>query len=173
MHPIHQLKNRTLVLALAMGVYLPAISWPQEPAKFVQVQLLTSLNTKSANVGDAVKASVYTATTLADGGKMARGAEVYGQVRSVDANSISISFDEAEVNGKKAPLKLSIQGAMMPGGDSSKPDKNAQGSAGLVVGMPGVTLQVDDGPQHASKFETSGKKLQLKSGLQLMLRVTE
>src|SRR5882724_11570820 len=148
MHRIQQLRNKTFVLALAMGFCLPVISWTQEPAKFLQVQLVTSVNTKSANVGDEVKASVYTATTLADGGKMGRGAEVYGKVRSVDATSISISFDEAEVNGKKAPLKLSIQGAMMPGAEPSK-----QGAAGMVVGMPGVTLHVDDSPQHASKFE--------------------
>jgi hypothetical protein len=45
---------------------------------------------------------------------------------------------------------------------------------GTVIGMPGVTLEVDEGPQHASKFATSSdKELQLKSGLQLMLAVVE
>jgi hypothetical protein len=43
--------------------------------------------------------------------------------------------------------------------------------AGSVIGMPDVTLQVDDSPQHASKFESSGKELQLKQGLQFMLAV--
>ena len=45
--------------------------------------------------------------------------------------------------------------------------------SGLVIGMPGVTLEVDDGPQHASKFVSAGKELQLKSGLQLMLAAVE
>jgi len=37
--------------------------------------------------------------------------------------------------------------------------------------MPGVALDVDKGPQHASKFVAADKELQLKSGLQLMLAV--
>lgn len=42
--------------------------------------------------------------------------------------------------------------------------------AGTLVGMPGVTLAVD-GPEGAATFRSSNRKLELKSGLQLMLRV--
>lgn len=41
---------------------------------------------------------------------------------------------------------------------------------GTLVGMPGVTLRID-GPAGAATFESSNRKLELKSGLQLMLRV--
>jgi hypothetical protein len=41
-----------------------------------------------------------------------------------------------------------------------------------VIGMLGVTLQVDEGPEHASRF-AAGKELQLKGGLQFMLAVAE
>jgi len=47
------------------------------------------------------------------------------------------------------------------------------GHTGSVIGMPGVTLEVDEGPQRASKFVSGDKELQLKSGLQLMLAVVE
>jgi len=45
--------------------------------------------------------------------------------------------------------------------------------SGLVIGMPGIALEIDESPQHGSKFVSSGKELQLKSGLQLMLGVVE
>jgi len=41
---------------------------------------------------------------------------------------------------------------------------------GTLVGMPGVTLRVD-GPAGAATFQSSNRKLELKSGLQLVLRV--
>jgi hypothetical protein len=44
---------------------------------------------------------------------------------------------------------------------------------GSVIGMSGVTLDVDEGPQRASKFVSADKELQLKSGLQMMLAVVE
>jgi len=63
-------------------------------------------------------------------------------------------------SGSSAPVPGPVQGITV--------------QTGTVIGMPGVTLEVDEGPQHASKFVTSGdKELQLKSGLQLMLAVVE
>lgn len=53
------------------------------------------------------------------------------------------------------------------------PGRAVAGHTGLVIGMPGVTLEVDDGPKRASKFVSADKELQLKSGLQLMLSVVE
>jgi hypothetical protein len=44
---------------------------------------------------------------------------------------------------------------------------------GTVVGMHGVKLQVDDSPQHASKFQSSAPDLQLSEGLNLMLAVVQ
>jgi hypothetical protein len=158
-----------LVLAVVAGFCLPAAFLGQPSGRFVQAELRTSITARSAKVGDPVKASAFTSVTLPNGVKVNRGDEIFGQVRSADANSIAISFDEVEIAGKKTPLGLSIRGAMLPSGDQS----TTAGQAGSVVGMPGVTLQVDDGPQHASKFESSAKKFQLKQGLQLMLAIPE
>jgi hypothetical protein len=42
---------------------------------------------------------------------------------------------------------------------------------GSVIGLPGVTLQIEDGPSAVSTFISTKKNLQLESGLQLMLMV--
>ncbi len=62
--------------------------------------------------------------------------------------------------------------------ESEPPSATQPGAAvaahtGAVIGMPGVTLEVDEGSQRASKFASADKELQLKSGLQLMLAVVE
>jgi hypothetical protein len=162
-----------LAVFLAAGFWLSVPSWPQASGRFVQAELHTTITVKSAKVGDPVKASASSSVTLPNGVQIHRGGEIYGQVRAVDANSIAISFDEVEEQGKKTPLSLSIRGAMMPSSDPAKPSQDTAGQAGSVIGMPGVTLQVDDSPQHASKFESSNKKFQLKQGLQLMLAVPQ
>ena len=54
----------------------------------------------------------------------------------------------------------------------SQPGRNVAGQTGSVIGMPGVTLQVDEGPEHASRF-SADKELQLKGGLQFMLAMAE
>jgi hypothetical protein len=55
-------------------------------------------------------------------------------------------------------------------GPASAP-RNVAAQTGSLIGMPGITLEVDEGPQRASKFVSADKELQLKSGLQLMLAV--
>ena len=52
---------------------------------------------------------------------------------------------------------------------SASPGAPVAAHTGSIIGMPGVTLQVDEGPQRASKFVSADKELQLKSGMQLML----
>jgi hypothetical protein len=42
-----------------------------------------------------------------------------------------------------------------------------------VIGLPGVTLQIDDGPEAVTTFVSAKKNLQLDSGLQLMLVVVQ
>jgi hypothetical protein len=44
---------------------------------------------------------------------------------------------------------------------------------GSVIGLPGVTLQIDEGPETVSTFVSAKKNLQLDSGLQLMLVVVQ
>jgi len=62
--------------------------------------------------------------------------------------------------------------------ESEPPSATQPGAAvaahtGSVIGVPGVTLEIDEGPQRASKFVSADKELQLKSGLQMMLAVVE
>jgi hypothetical protein len=201
-------------ILVAVGC-LPLSALAQQK-QFVQAELVKTIKAKSAKAGDPVKARAVSAVLLPGGVAIPEGTILLGEVKAADMNSLSISFDQAELNGKKTPLSLSIRAALMPGGPqkifggnasvdaaapnvhpmsggpatpvpittqqaapSSHPDSGGAvqpgrpvaAQAGSVIGMPDVTLQVDDSPQHASKFESSGKELQLKQGLQFMLAV--
>jgi hypothetical protein len=54
----------------------------------------------------------------------------------------------------------------------SQPGRNVAAQTGSVIGMPGATLQVDEGPEHASRF-AADKELPLKGGVQFRLAVAE
>lgn len=139
----------------------------QSSKQFIQAGLVKNIKAKSAKPGDPVQARTVNSVLLPGGVNIPAGTTLIGQVRSATPSSLTISFDQAELDGKSKELALSIRAAMLPG-DSQK-FQVAQ--AGQVIGMPGVTLQVDDSPQHASKFDSAGKDLQLNKGLQLMLAV--
>ncbi len=156
---------KALLLAVALAV--PA-GMALGADAFVQAELQTTVKSKSARAGDAIKARTTTSATLANGQMVSRGTEIYGQVRAVEANSISISLDGIDDEGKRTPMSLSIRAAMAPG---ATPEGPAQ--SGMVVGMKGVTLEVDAGPEHSAKFTSSGKSLQLKEGLEFMIALPQ
>jgi len=159
------------LIATMASVCLPLPLLPQHK-QFIQAELVKTIKAKSAKAGDPVKARAVNAVSLPGGVKISEGAILLGEVRSADPNSLGISFEQIEIGGKKTPLALSIRAAMMPSGPQNNVDGVAA-QAGSVIGMPGVTLKVDDSPQHTSKFESSGKELQLNQGLQFMLAVPE
>jgi hypothetical protein len=156
---------KTCLVAILAALSLLA----QSNKPFIQAELIKTIKAKSAKPGDPVSARTATAVALPGGVNIAQGTILLGQVRAASSTSLTISFDQAELGGDKKPLSLSIRAAMLPTG----PQSSVAAQAGAVIGMPGVTLQVDDSPQHASKFESSGKDLQLNKGLQLMLAVPE
>jgi hypothetical protein len=160
------------IITLVVAACLPLTSLAQHPKQFVQAELVKTVKAKTAKEGDPVKARAVNALVLPGGVSIKQGDILVGQVRTVDAKSLSISFEQLEQNGKTKPLPLSIRAAMLPSGPQNNVDGVAA-QAGSVIGMPGVTLAVDDTPQHASKFESSGKELQLKAGLQFMLAMPE
>ena len=59
----------------------------------------------------------------------------------------------------------------LSGGAGSTQGKATAAHTGSVIGLPGVTLQIEDGPAAVSTFISAKKNLQLESGLQLMLVV--
>jgi len=187
----------------------------------VQVELLNTIKTKKAKVGDKVKVNVTAGTELPDGRRLSAATLIVGQVREVQADSdgkswVSISFDHPDMDGKKSDLVFAVRGAMLPGGpataksldtiapsevphegpmqgraqtvqDSAETQTRAPATsskaapvveskyiaakAGTVIGMPGVSLIVDDDGKLPSKFQSSSPNLELHSGLQLMLTV--
>ena len=128
-----------LEILLAIGICFPFLCLPQT-SRFVQAELSTAINPKSNKVGDVVKASAIRSVTLPQGGTISRGAEIFGRVRAVTPTSIAISFDEAELDGKRVPLSLSIRAAMAPGSNPAQASQNTPAQGGSVIGMPGVSL---------------------------------
>jgi hypothetical protein len=169
------MRNHRNIAVLAMTLVLALATWAQTTGGMIQAELLTTLKVKKAKAGDVVKARAVTAVPLPDGTSLSSGAILVGEVRAVEPNAISISFDRVEGDGKNSQLALSVRAAMMSGGSASDPRPSRQVSAhsGSVIGMPGVSLDIDEGPQHASKFVSDGKDLQLKQGLQLMLAAVQ
>ena len=171
-----------LFLCSIISLACVAPSWAQHK-QFVQAELLKTIKGKNAKPGDPVKARTVKAADLPGGVRLPEGATLLGQVRAAEANSLTIVFDHAQIKGSDTPLTLSIRAAMLPGGpqisagaagstnasSSGTQQSSVAAQAGTVIGMPGVTLQVDVSPDHAAKFDTTGKDLQLKQGLQLML----
>jgi hypothetical protein len=205
-----------IITGVVLG--LPILLAAQGHKQFIQAELLKTIKASKARAGDPVKARVANSAILPGRITISEGTMLLGEVRAAEANSVAISFDEAEIEGKKTPVKLSIRAAMMPGGQamhtsdggSAPPEvttrrgrdlpsgdfdrvhrgasnpkespvatkdtqtgRNVAAQTGSVIGMPSVTLEIDESPQHASKFVSSGNDLQLKGGLQLMLGVVE
>ncbi len=59
----------------------------------------------------------------------------------------------------------------LSGAAGSSQGKATAAHTGSVIGLPGVTLQIEDGPAAVSTFVSAKKNLQLESGLQMMVVV--
>ena len=223
---------RTLaILAAITAAAVSAQTTPSAPIQHIQAELGTAVKLTKAKVGDKLKAQTVTAVTLANGTAVPIGSTLLGQVLQIDNASVTISFDQANVEGHKIPLAVTLVSVAMlggsrtqmsNGGSNAKMDSPSGGSlpndhplnggpysvteaganaargvsheslsevnshgtgsaftrgadtpahAGSVIGMPGVTLTIDDGPPYASKFELTTKDLQLPKGIQLMFSV--
>lgn len=114
-------------IGLTAMLCLPWLSQAQHPKQFIQAELVKTIKAKSAKVGDPVKARAINAVVLPSGISISEGNTLLGEVRAVESNSISISFDQLEQGGKKTAVGLSVRAAMMPGEHSSprprKPDR--------------------------------------------------
>jgi hypothetical protein len=209
--------RNVIAISIAFAM-LPAVA---QPARVhVQIELVSAVRTKKAKVGDKVKAKTASPLILPDGTAVPATSPITGTIREVTADSggkssVSISFDQVEVFGKKMPAAFFVQAAMMPGGPAGEPRDPAtispsdvphdhamagrrqtvQDSAevqskapstpaepgapeasgttaahtGSVIGVPGLTLQVDEDGRQPTKFESNAPNLELKPGLQLML----
>ncbi len=126
---------RTWLLSgcVAVGLCLPVSSPAQGSKPFLQAELLKTIKAKKAKAGDPVKARAVNAVILPGGITISEGTILLGELRAADANSLVISFDQAEVKGKTTPLKLSIRAAMMPSGPRTH--SNA-GSSAIAVSTP-------------------------------------
>jgi hypothetical protein len=85
------------------------------------------------------------------------------------SRSASGVADAQPLSGRAYSAKDDSTGIMTSGGQT--PGKGTEAHTGSVIGLSGVTLAVEDGPNAVSTFTSAKKNLQLDSGLQLILVV--
>jgi hypothetical protein len=122
-----------------------------------------------------VKARTTAEVKLTNGVTVPAGSMLLGELRSVEPDAVSISFDACQNGAKTTPLKLSIRAAMMPvaGEHGARGAQRAEAQTGAVIGLDGVTLKVDESGHEPTKFQSSRGELKIDKGLQLMLGLVE
>ena len=154
---------------LAFSFLAPAQS------QFIQAELTTPIKTKKAKAGDPVKARTISEVKLPNGITVPAGSTLTGELRTVDPDAVSISFDAFQNGSKTTPLKLNIRAAMMPvqAKNGTREAQRAEATTGAVLGLDGVTIKVDESGHEPTKFQSSKGELKLDKGLQLMLGAVE
>jgi hypothetical protein len=89
------------------------------------------------------------------------------QTASRNADGVA---DSHALSGDAYTARDDSTGLVTSGSDGT-PGKATAAHTGSVIGLPGVTLVVDDGPNAVSTFISAKKNFQLDSGLHLMLVV--
>jgi hypothetical protein len=163
-----------MVRSIVAGL-LAACLFAGAQSRFIQAELQTGIKTKKAKVGDPVKARTTAEVKLANGVTVPAGSILLGELRSVEPDAVSISFDAYQNGAKTTPLKLSIRAAMMPvpGDHGAREAQRAEAQTGAVIGLDGVTLKVDESGHEPTKFQSSRGELKIDKGLQLMLGLVE
>lgn len=215
------------ILTLLTAFLICAQTLPATPVQHIQAELTSTLKLAKAKVGDTLKAQTVSPVTLPDGAAVPAGSTLLGQIRQLDAGSVTVAFSQVVVDKKQIPLKITLVAAALMGRpktkmsegngsarmDSPSPSDHAlNGSrysvteagskaatgvsheslsevnadtsspivtrgadlpahAGSVIGMPGVSLTVDDGPPFNSRFQLTGSDLQLPKGVQFMFSI--
>jgi hypothetical protein len=213
---------RAVLVFLAVFASVLGVAQSSSQSATVQVELLSTIRTKKARIGDEVKTRTVT-PLIVEGTVVPVGSTVIGRIVAVQPDTpdtgtsfVTLAFGTVDLqHGKKVPLRLSLRAAMRPGAPSqeqqpqqeaakSPPAGEAQpqmqilhggsmtphndptslttmskgiqhpgvaAQTGSVIGMPNVTLHVEEGNDVTSTFRSSRKNLQLDSGLQLILKV--
>jgi hypothetical protein len=163
-----------MVRSMVAGL-LAACLFAGAQTRFIQAELQTGIKTKKAKVGDPVKARTTAEAKLSNGVTVPAGSILLGELRSVEPDAVSISFDACQTGAKTTPLKLSIRAAMMPvaGDHGGREAQRAEAQTGAVIGLDGVTLKVDESGHEPTKFQSARGELKIDKGLQLMLGLVE
>ncbi len=225
------LVSSSLTALLPFLLALPTqaqLALPEPAPTHIQAELTTAVKLTKAKVGDKLKASTVAQVSVPKGPTIPSGSTMLGQIQKVDGASVTVVFDQVNVDGKKIPINVTLVAAAVMGGPkttegsgASKMDSAAGGNerndhpleggrysvteaasnaanggqlglsevnsaptgsasqkgaevrttAGSVVGLPGVTLAVDEEAPFASKFQLKNKEQQLPKGVQLMFSV--
>jgi hypothetical protein len=94
------------------------------PIVHIQAELETAVKLAKVKTGDKLKAKTVSAVTLADGTAIPVGSTLLGQVLQVDGSSVTLAFDQANADGKKVPLSITLVAAALMGGPRNEMSEN-------------------------------------------------
>lgn len=129
---------------------LAALAQSSPQSETVQVELLKSVKTKSAKVGDEVKARTVTPLIVNHGQVIPTGSIVVGRILAVqpdapgtDSSFVTLAFDSVNLqHGQTLPLKFSLLAAMKPGESAQEQQAQQQAANSPPAGPAQPEMQV-------------------------------
>jgi hypothetical protein len=143
-------------------------------------ELKTSINAKTAKVGDLVTAKIAASVQIPGGRKLPRGTLLLGHIDQVQAaenggtSTVILTFDMAQPkDGQMIPIKATIVGVSADGTDLFPPPLSPHLQFAKEPSTPhGYGLTSDVQSSNSGVLKASGKNVQLKQGTELAFAIT-
>jgi hypothetical protein len=173
----------SIAIALALTVSAMAQDAPQgaETGHLIAATaaLQTSINAKTAKVGDFVTAKLAGSVQIPDGTKLPRGTVLLGHIDQVQAvensgtSTVVLTFDKAQPkDGQVIPIKSTIVGVSTDGGDLNAPPLNPQLQfEEEPTSKHGYSLTSDMQSSNSVVLKASGKNVHFKQGTKLAFAI--
>lgn len=143
--------NQARILSIFLAALLTTFAFAQvsPQSQTVQVELQKTIKTKSAKVGDEVKARTVT-PLIVSGTVIPVGSPVMGHIIAVeseatgsDTSSLTLAFDSVNLeHGQKLPLKFAVLAAMRPGESSQQQQPQQQPDNTPPAGQAQPEMQI-------------------------------
>lgn len=143
----------TLITLLAAASAYPQLDLPQPTPIHIQAELTTPVKLAKAKVGDKLKAVTVTQVNIPNGPAIPAGSTVMGQVQKVDGASVTVAFDQVNVDGKKIPVNITLVAAAIMGGP-----KTAATAGGSVPNDHPLNAAGNSATEAASSAAKGGKE---------------
>ena len=179
---VRHLSIAGLALALSISAMTQDVPQGTDNGQLVAAtaELQTSINAKTAKVGDLVTAKIGASVKIPGGKKLSRGTLLFGHIDQVQAvensgtSTVVLTFDKAQPkDGEPIPLKTTIVGVSTDGIDLDPPPLNPHLQfAKEPSSTHGYGLTSDVDSSNSGVLKASGKNVHLKQGTELAFAIT-
>ncbi|MGA7414114.1 MAG: hypothetical protein WBW33_26810 [Bryobacteraceae bacterium] len=125
---------------------------PEPTPTHIQAELTTPVKLPKAKVGDKLKAVTVTQVNVPNGPSIPAGSTVMGQVQKVDGASVTVTFDQVNVDGKKIPLNITLVAAALMGGPKTR---MSEGSGSSKMDSPSGGSLPNDHPLNGGGYSVT------------------